>query len=137
MFKISEEFKVLNLLSSTTVTGDKVTTTGVDVEVYEADALVVLQVGSISSTGATFAINVTGSTSVSGVYSDIGTFTTFTASGADKVSAIPIVLNDNSKFVKLDIDTTANGGTVGAIIGATVLVRPQVAKSGLNSATLA
>ena len=133
MFKLSEEYKVLNLFSNTTVTADDATDTGVSVEGYEDDALVILQVGSMTSTSATFAINVTASTALAGTYSDIGTFTTFNNSAIDTVSAIPVSLAGDNKFIKLDIDTS--GFSPNAVIGATVLVRPTVAESGINSAT--
>lgn len=133
MFNLAEEYKVLNLFSNTTVTADDVTDTGVNVEAYEDDALVVLQVGSMTSTSATFAINVTASTALAGTYSDIGTFTTFNNSAIDTVSAIPVSLAGDNKYVKLDIDTT--GYSPNAIIGAVILVKPQVAQSGINSAT--
>ena len=133
MFKLSEEYKVLNLFSNTTVTADVATTTGVSVEGYEDDALVILQVGSMTSTSATFAINVTASTALAGVYSDIGAFTTFNNSGIDTIASIPVSLAGDNKFVKLDIDTT--GYSPNAIIGASILVRPTIAESGINSAT--
>ena len=135
MYKIYEELKVLNLFSSTTVTADVATTTGVSVEAYEDDALVIVQIGSVASTAATFAINVTASTVVGGVYSDIGTITTFTESGEDKIASIPVSLVGDNKFLKLDIDTTANAGTISAIIGAVIVVRPTIAEADINSAT--
>jgi len=138
MFKLNEEYKVLNLLASTTVTAD-LNGTGVAVEAYEADALVILQTGAITSTAATYVVNIQGSTAVGGEYTTLDSFDSFTTSSdAYKVGALPITLDKTDRlYVRAQVDTTSNGGTVSAIVGATLLVRPQTATSGLNSEDIA
>lgn len=136
MFKLLEEYKVINLLASTTVTGD-LNGTGVDIESYEADGLVVLQTGAITSTGATYVVNIQGSTALAGTYTTLASFDSFDADPY-KVGAVAINVDKaTNKYVRASVDTTANGGTVSAIIGATLLIRPTTASSSLNSATIA
>ena len=136
MFKLLEEYKVINLLASTTVTGD-LDGTGVDVESYEADGMVVLQTGAITSTGATYVVNIQGSTALAGTYTTLASFDSFTADQY-KTGAVAINVDKaTNKYVRASVDTTANGGTISAIIGATLLIRPTTAGSSLNSATIA
>ena len=39
--------------------------------------------------------------------------------------------------IRAQIDTTANDGTVNAIMGVNILVRPRKAETGINSTTFA
>lgn len=138
MFKISEELKVLNLFASTIVVNDtNGLGTGIDVESYEDDALVILQTGLISSTSATYAINVQASTALAGTYTTIGSFTTVGSASDYAVAAIPVNIGGTDrKYVRLQVDVTGTD-TVAGLIGATLVVRPTVAQSGLNSAAVA
>jgi hypothetical protein len=138
MLKISEKFKVLNLLASTYITAD-LNGDGVSVEEFEDDALVILSSGLIASTNVTFAVNVQASTVVGGIYSTIGSFTTLGPTDDYKVGAIPVSLKGDNKFVRLQVDAILGtvGVTVDAILGATILVRPRVAEAGINSPTVA
>jgi hypothetical protein len=137
MFLLNEEYKAFNILASTVVTAD-LDGTGIDLEQYEADALVILQTGLISSTVATYAVNVQGSTSVGGTYTTISSFTTV-GSGSDYgVAVLPVNIEGASKkFVRVQVDATANGGSINGIFGAVLLAKPQVAQSGLNTQAVA
>ncbi len=139
MLYLAEKYKVLNLLATTTVTAD-LNGSGVSVEVYEDDAIVVLQTGLLSSTNATYAVSVSASTAVSGGYTSIGTFTTVSSASDYGVASIPVSLKGTDrKFVRLEIDTTLASGAslVSGIIGATILVRPTIAEAGINSPIVA
>ena len=138
MFKLNEEYKVINILASTTVTAD-LNGSGVDLEQYEADALVILQTGLISSTSATYAINVQGSTALAGEYTTIASFTTV-GSGSDYgVAVLPVNIEGaDRKYVRVQVDTALNGGaTVSGIMGATLLAKPVVAGADLNDEAVA
>jgi hypothetical protein len=138
-FDLSQEYKVINLLGSTTVTGD-LNGTGVDLEQYESDAFVIASTGLITSTAATYVINIQGSTSVSGTYTTLASLASLsgTAFSYDVASAkVNLTNSANNKFIRAQVDTTANGGTVSAVIGVNLLVKPVTATEGLNSSTFA
>lgn len=123
MFKLSEKYKVLNLLASTVITADLVTT-GQDLEVYEQDAMVVLSTGLISSTVATYAVNVEASTALAGTYTSIASFTTVGSASDYGVAAIPVAIGGTDrKYVRLNIDATANGGSINGIFTANIILR--------------
>ena len=136
---IDEELKIANLFASTAVIVD-ISGAGISVEGYEDDAEVILTTGLIDSTNCTFAINVQASTALAGAYTTIGSFTTITATDDYKIAALPISLKGTDrKYIRLNVDATlaASATLIHAIIGAQVLLRPTVLKSGLNSSTLA
>ena len=138
MFKLNEEYKVFNILASTTVTAD-LDGTGIDLEQYESDALVILQTGLISSTSATYAVNVQGSTALAGTYTTLASFTTV-GSGSDYgVAVLPVnIEGSDRKYVRVQVDTALNGGaTVSGIMGAVLLAKPVTAGSGQNTASVA
>lgn len=138
MFKLNEEYKVFNILASTTVTAD-LNGTGIDLEQYEADALVILQTGLISSTSATYAVNVQGSTALAGTYTTLASFTTV-GSGSDYgVAVLPVNIEGaDKKYVRVQVDTALNGGaTVSGIMGATILAKPVTAGADLNDEAVA
>ena len=138
MFKLNEEYKAFNILASTTVTAD-LNGTGVDLEQYESDALVILQTGLISSTSATYAVNVQGSTASAGTYTTLASFSTV-GSGSDYgVAVLPVNIEGaDRKYVRVQVDTALNGGaTVSGIMGAVLLAKPVTAQSGLNSESVA
>lgn len=138
MFKLNEEYKVFNLLASTTVTAD-LNGAGIDLEQYEADALVILQTGLISSTSATYAVNIQGSTASAGTYTTLASFTTV-GSGSDYgVAVLPVNIEGaDRKYIRCQVDTSLNGGaTVSGIMGATILAKPVRAGAGQNSESVA
>jgi hypothetical protein len=137
-FNLNEEYKVVNLIASTTVTAD-LNGTGLDLRQYDVDALAILNTGVITSTGATYVVNIQGSTAIAGTYTTIASFNSFNGTAfsykvAEKEVAIK---NQNLKYIRAQIDTTANAGTVSAVMTVNLLVKPQVATSGINSQTLA
>jgi hypothetical protein len=138
MLDLNQEYKVFNLLASTTVTAD-LNGTGIDLEEYEANALVILQTGLISSTSATYAVNVQGSTTVAGVYTTLASFSTVSSGSDFGVAVLPVNIEGlDRKFIRCQVDTALNGGaTVSAIMGATILARPTIAGSGQNSEAVA
>ncbi len=138
MFKLNEEYKVFNLLASTVITAD-FNSTGIDLEQYEADALVILSTGLISSTSTTYAVNIQGSTAVAGAYTTLASFSTV-GSGSDYgVAVLPVNIEGaDRKFIRCQVDTTLNGGaTTSAVMGATILAKPVVAGEGQNSSVVA
>lgn len=139
MFKLNEEYKAFNILASTTVTGD-LNGTGIDLEQYEADALVILQTGLISSTACTYAVNVQGSTASAGTYTTLASFTTV-GSGSDYgIAVLPVNIEGaDRKYVRVQVDTTlaSGGATISGIMGAVLLARPVTAGSGLNNESVA
>jgi hypothetical protein len=140
MYKISEELKVLNLLASTIIVADY-NAPGVDVETYESDALAIVTTGLVASTNCTYVVNIQGSTASAGAYTTIASFDSFDSSDDYKVGAIAVNLGNAStyKYVRAQVDATlaAGGATISAIVGVTLLVRPTVAASGINSADIA
>lgn len=139
MLYLAEKVKVLNLLASTAIIADT-NATGISVEGYEDDALVILQTGIINSTNCAFAVNVQASTALAGTYTTIGSFTALAATDDYKVAAIPVSLKGTDrKYVRVNVDTTLAAGAslVEGNIGAVLLARPTVAASGINSATAA
>jgi hypothetical protein len=136
-FKLSQEYKVINLIGSTTVTAD-LNGTGVDLELYENDALAILNTGVITSTTATFVVNIQGSTAVSGTYTTLASFNVFNGTAFSyKVGAIPVSIEGSAyKYVRAQVDVTA-GDTTSAVIGVNLLVKPTTAEDGINSATIA
>ncbi len=134
MLKLSEEYKVLNLIASTTVTGD-LNGTGLDLRQYEVDSLAIVNTGVITSTGATYVVNIQGSTALAGTYTTIGSFNAFngTAYSYKVASKAVEIKNQNLKYIRAQVDTTANAGTVSAVINVNLLVKPQVATAGINS----
>ncbi len=137
MLDLNQEYKVFNLLASTTVTAD-LNGTGIDLEEYEANALVILQTGLISSTSATYAVNVQGSTTVAGVYTTLASFSTVSSGSDFGVAVLPVNIEGlDRKFIRCQVDATANSGSVSAIMGATILARPTIAGEGQNSEAVA
>jgi hypothetical protein len=138
-YDLSQEYKVINLIGTTTVTAD-LNGTGQDLEQYENDAFVIATVGAITSTGATYVINIQGSTTVSGVYTTLGSLASLSGTAysytvaSEKVNLTDLATN---KFIRAQVDTTANGGTVSAIIGVVLLAKPVLAQADLNSETFA
>jgi len=138
MLKLSEKYKAINLISSTTIVGD-FNSTAIDLEGYEDDALVIVGTGAITSTGCTYAINIQGSTASAGTYTTLASFNTFSGTAfSNKIGAIPVRIgNSANKFIKVNVDTTVTGGTISAVLDAKILVRPTLAEATINSATLA
>jgi len=139
MFKLNEEYKVVNLIGATTVTAD-LNGTAQDLEVYEPDALAVVSVGNITSTTATFVVNIQGSTASAGTYTTLASSGSLTGTAsAYKFATIPVSLTDSTdyKYIRAQVDTTANGGTVSAVMDVKLLVKPVVATSGINTTTFA
>jgi hypothetical protein len=138
-FDLSQEYKVINLIGSTTVTAD-LNGTGVDLEQYEFDAFAIANVGLITSTTATYVINIQGSTALAGTYTTLASFNSLSGTAYSyDVAALDVDITDSTdnKYIRAQVDTTANGGTVSAVIGVNLLVKPVTATAGLNSATFA
>jgi len=137
MLKLNEEYKVFNLIASTTVTAD-LNGTGLDLRQFEVDALVIVNTGLITSTGATYVVNIQGSTAVAGAYTTIASINPFSGTASSyKVAEKSVdIKNQSLKFIRAQVDVTANAGTVSGVINVNILVRPQVAGAGLNSETL-
>lgn len=133
-----EELKVLNLLAATSVVAD-LNGTGVSVEGYEDDAMVIVQTGLMTSTACSFAFNIQACTAAVGTYTTIATLTTGTAADGYKIASGAVSLKGTDrKFVRLQIDTTLTGGSVvSGIFAASLLVRPTIHASDINSGTLA
>jgi len=137
MFKLSEEYKAINLLENTLIIADK-SAPGVSVEVYEDDALAILTTGDITSTNCTFAVNIQSSTIVGGIYTTIASFTTLQVTDDKKIAAIPVAIDGDNKVLRVNVDTTPGvAATVSGQMGVVLLVRPTVAEDGINSATAA
>jgi hypothetical protein len=138
-FDLSQEYKVINLIGSTLVTAD-LNGVGQDLEQYEADAFVIANVGLITSTTATYVINIQGSTALAGVYTTLASLASLSGTAFSyDIASKKVNLTDlaTNKFIRAQVDTTANGGTVSAIIGVNLLVKPQLAQADLNSDTFA
>jgi hypothetical protein len=139
MFYLNEEYKVINLIGATAVTAD-LNGTGQDLEQYESQALAIASTGVITSTAATYVINIQGSTAVAGTYTTLASFNSLSGTAFSyNIATLPVNMTDlaTNKYIRAQVDTTANGGTVSAIIGVNLLVKPVIAQSGLNSATFA
>lgn len=137
-FNLNEEYKVFNLIASTTVTAD-LNGTGIDLRQFDTDALAIVNTGLITSTGATYVVNIQGSTAVAGVYTTIATINAFNGTASSyKVAEREVKINNqNLKFIRAQVDTTVTAGTISAVIGVNLLVKSQVATAGINSQTLA
>lgn len=136
-YNLAEEYKVVGLVGSTIVTAD-LNGTAVDLEVYGNDAMAVLTTGLITSTAATYAINIQGSTTSNGTFTTLASFNTFAGTAYSyKVAAIPVNLTDSPlyKYVRAQVDVTANSGTVSGVIAVNIIVKPVTATFGLNSGT--
>jgi hypothetical protein len=136
MFLLAEEYKVINLLGSTVITAD-LNGTGKDLETYEDDALAIVSTGLVASTSASYVINIQASTALAGVYTTIGSFTALGSASDYSVGAIPVSIGGlTKKYVRAQVDATG-ADTISAIIGVNLLVKPTVAETGINSASLA
>jgi hypothetical protein len=138
-FDLSQEYKVINLIGSTVVTAD-LNGVGVDLEQYEFDAVAIANVGLITSTAATYVINIQGSTASAGTYTTLASFNSLSGTAFSyDLATLDVNITDktDNKFIRAQVDTTANGGTVSAIIGVNLLVKPVTAQADLNSATFA
>lgn len=139
MFTLNEEYKVLNLLGSTLISAD-LNGVGIDVERFSNELVVVATTGLITSTGATYVINIQGSTTVNGTYSTIGSFASLSGTAFSYTLAeLALDIKDTgaNKFVRAFVDTTANAGTVAGVIGLVAFARPFLAEQNLNSSTFA
>ena len=135
-FNLIEEYKVINLLASTAVLAD-VNGTGLDLEQYHNDAMVIVNTGAIQSTLASYVINIQGSTALNGTYTTLASLNSFTQFSY-MVGAVKVNIEGlDKKYVRAQVDATANNGTINAIIGVNILVKPRVVTADLNSATLA
>jgi len=126
---ISQEYKVVSLLHSTSITA---TNTGAneDVEVFEDDALVIVDVGSVVGTGVT--VTVVGSlVATPTVYNQ--TLATFVIATGASIGAVRAKLTGIKNIRSVATKGDANAVTVGV----SVLVKPVVKSNTLNSATLA
>jgi hypothetical protein len=136
MFTLNEEYKVFNLLSSTVVTADR-NGIGIDLEQFEAGALAILNTGLISSTSASYAINIQGSTALAGSYTTLASFTTVGNASDYGVAVLPVnIEGSDRKFIRAQVDVTG-ADTISGIFTVTLLARPVEAKSGLNSEAVA
>ncbi len=137
-YNLAQEYKVINLLASTTVTADR-DGTGQDLEQYTNDAMAILNTGVITSTGATYVVNIQGSTALAGTYTTLASFNVFNGTASsNKIAGIPVFIDGSAnKFIRAQVDTTANAGTVSAIVTVNLLVKPVTAGADVNSATIA
>lgn len=137
-YNLAQEYKVINLIASTTVTAD-LNGTGQDLEQYKKDAMAIVNTGLITSTGATYLVNIQGSTALAGTYTTLASFNVFNGTASsDKVAGIPVFIEGSAyKYIRAQVDTTANAGTISAVIGVNLLVKPEVAGADVNSATIA
>jgi hypothetical protein len=136
MLYLNEEYKAFNLLASTIVTAD-LNGTGVDLEQYEADALAIVNTGLISSTSATYAVNIQGSTALAGVYTTIASFTTVGSASDYGIATLPVNIEGaTKKYIRAQVDVTG-ADSISGIFAVTLLARPTEAKSGLNTASVA
>lgn len=137
MLKLSEEIKPLDILPPVNITSDTTTSgTGQDVQAFEDDALAVLTLGTIAPDGANVVVNIQGSDAVGGTYTTITSFTAVAGTGDNRTAAIPVNIAGTSRaFVRAQVVTT--GSTTGCQIAVSLLVRPTVAASDINSATAA
>lgn len=130
MRDLIQEYKVLSLIHSTTVSS---TTTGsaVDVEIYNDDAVVVVDMGAFIGTPS-FIVTVTGSlTATPTVYDQ--TLATFVAATAAGIGAA----NLNLAGIKNIKGVATLTSTTSASISISVLAELGTKATGTNSTTLA
>lgn len=133
---IAQEYKALLVTPPKAITTDELSS-AVSVEGYEDDALAVVALGAISGSDTAITITVKASDASGGTYTTIGTFTAVATTDDNKIAAIPVSLAGTSrKFVKFNFDISGTD-TPTANVQATLLVRPTVAASDVNSATFA
>lgn len=136
MLYIYEKLKVLNLLASSIIVAD-FNATGVSVEGYEDDAMAILQTGLISSTSASYVVNIQASTALAGAYTTIASFTSAGSASDYGVASVPVSLKGTDrKFVRAFVDVTGSD-TIAGVFGVTLLVRPTVSEAGINTASVA
>lgn len=135
MHNIAESYKALTLYSPVSLTASD-TGTGIDVEKYEDDAIVVLTTGAQAGTTETTDVVVEGSEDGTNYDTDtpLATFTQFTGSNGDNKVAAQRVNLFGIKKIRLKVTKSSTGA---GLIGAAVLVRDRIGGASVNSATLA
>lgn len=128
---INEAYKAISLLTPQAKTST-FSSTGVSVEAYENDAMVVLHIGAVTGTSPTLDVVVEGSDAVGGTYATLATFGQVTA--ATKIGAVAINIGaSTAKFVR--ITGTIGGSSPSFTMAATLLVQNTTRQSGLNAST--
>lgn len=128
---VNEAYKAISLLVPQAKTST-FSSTGVSVEAYENDAMVVLHVGAVSGTTPTLDVVVEGSDTVGGTYTTLATFGQVTA--ANKIGAVSINIGaSTAKFIR--ITGTIGGSSPSFTMSATLLAENTVRQSGLNAST--
>lgn len=130
MQKLSETVKALQLLPVQVIT-ETTTGTGVNVEAYNDDALIVLSLGTFVS-DPSVTVTIEKSATLNGSYSTIGTFTAATAAGE---AAIGVDLT-GVNFIRAV--ATVTGGTSPEIpVSVIAISKLSYQANTLNSATVA
>jgi len=136
MFNINEEYKVLSLLHAEDKTASG-NSTGVAVEGYEEDMIVILDVGTVSGTLPTLDVVVKTSDASGGTYTTVATFGQVTA--ASKVGAVSLSVeglnsaSDEQKYVR--VDYTIGGTTPHFNMSVVALAKVKIAQASLNAST--
>lgn len=137
MHRLAENYKAISLIRpgayTTTQTG-----TGVDVGPgYENDALAIVNFGTVSGTTPTCDVTIQTSDAVGGTYTTVATITQVTAS--NKLACVGFNLSGNNsgsvaqRFVRAV--ATIGGTTPSFGLSVELLVKAEIAKVDLNSAT--
>lgn len=135
MHNLAESYKALTLYSPISLTASD-TGTGIDVEKYEDDAVVVLTTGAQAGSTETTDVVVEGSEDGTNydTATPLATFTQFTGTGGDNKVAAQRVNLFGIKKIRLKVTKSSTGA---GLIGAAVLVRDRIGGASVNSATLA
>lgn len=133
--KLSENYKAISLLHAISIAATN-TSTGVDVEQYEGDAMAIFDFG--TAAGTTETLDVTLETSVIGDFTDKVTALTvgqLTGSNGDNlIAAGGFKLDPNVKKVRVVHTKSSTGAD---LVSAVLLVKVQNAGSTINSLTAA
>lgn len=134
--RISEEYKVLEVVAPISITADLLSS-AISVEEYENDGLAIVQVGAITGSDTTLNITVKGSATSGGTYTTIGTFTEIATTDDNEIASVAVDLGASaSKFIKFNYDI-AGTDTPTALVSGVLLARVTTAKSDINSVTSA
>ena len=133
MHKLSENYKAISVLHPISITATN-TATGVDVEQYEGDAIVIFDFGTAAGTTETLIAKL--QTSVIGDFTDAvdaATCSTLDGStGDNKIAAVGFKLDPTVKKIRSVFTKDGSGAD---LVACSVLVKAQAGGSSVNSST--
>jgi hypothetical protein len=137
MNTIEQRYKAIQLLAPAALTEDVAASTSndVDVEIYDNDAMAILNIGACTGTTVTGDITIIGALKATPTVFDqtLATFATLTELSDAKIAAVPVNLH-NIVAVAPAVDVSASG-TPSFTVSLTLLALSTSQNAELNSAT--